>query len=118
MAASKERAKRFIGGFSNGADLALWMANAHVDVFAGALVHSPVGGTATWVGDKAASQRWVITGGTEEMRAGRTILDNDGGLHVGAQLPRDIIRALEQRSAPLRQCIGGWKHEGRIWPHY
>ena len=60
--ASPERAHRFIGGFSNGADLALALANDHPDLFGGALIHSPVGANAGWVLDSAATQRWVITG--------------------------------------------------------
>jgi len=104
--AATDREHRFIGGFSNGGDYALSMANDHPDLFGGALVHSPVGASASWVGDRAATQRWVITGGTQE---------NAGGLERGGQLPRSIVQSLERRNAPLRACIGRWGHEGRAW---
>lgn len=104
--ASPDRTKRFIGGFSNGADLALALANKHPDVFGGALVHSPVGASASWVGEQAATQRWVVTGGT---------LEASGSVQRDRFLPREIAQALERRSAPLRVCIGRWAHEGRAW---
>jgi enterochelin esterase-like enzyme len=104
--ASNERAHRFIGGFSNGADWALSMANDHPEMFAGALLHSPFGGSADWVGERAAELRWVVTGGTRETA---------GSVHRGGELPRDIITALERRQAPVRGCIGPWSHSGRYW---
>jgi S-formylglutathione hydrolase FrmB len=104
--ASNERAHRFIGGFSNGADWALSMGNDHPDVFAGALLHSPFGGSANWVGDGAGALRWVVTGGTRETA---------GSVHRGGNLPREIIAALERRSASVRGCIGPWNHSGRPW---
>ena len=104
--ASKERSKRFIGGFSNGADLAWSLANRHPDLFGGALIHSPTGASAAWVGEQVATQRWVITGGTDELR---------GSIRRGAQLPRDIIYALDKRGAAVRGCIGRWEHEVRAW---
>lgn len=106
MLASKERSHRFIGGFSNGADWALAMATAHPDIFGGALVHSPVSANPAWVSEQSATQRWVITGGTEEL---------SGSIRRGGQLPRNIIRALRARGAPVRACIGPWEHHGRIW---
>ncbi len=104
--ASPERAHRFIGGFSNGADLALAVAGDHPELFGGALVHSPVGANAGWVLESARSQRWVVTGGTQETR---------GSVQRGGQLPREISQALERRGAPVRTCIGRWAHQGRIW---
>lgn len=104
--ASREREHRFIGGFSNGGDLALALASDHPDVFGGAIVHSPVGGSASWVSDQAGAQRWVITGGTEEQ---------SGSVHRGGQLPRSISQALERRGGPVRTCIGRWGHQGRAW---
>lgn len=104
--AAVDRDRRYIGGFSNGADLAFALANAHPDLFAGALVHSPVGASASWVGEQAATQRWVVTGGTQEQ---------SGGLERGGQLPRSISQSLGRRHAPLRACIGRWGHEGRVW---
>ncbi len=104
--ASPERAHRFIGGFSNGADLALAVANDHPELFGGALIHSPVGANVGWVLESASTQRWVVTGGTQETR---------GSVQRGGQLPREIAQALERRGAPLRTCIGRWAHQGRIW---
>lgn len=104
--AANDREHRFIGGFSNGGDLALAYADLHPDLFGGALAHSPVGASAAWVGEHAATQRWVITGGTQEQ---------SGGLQRGGQLPRAIVQALERRHAAVRACIGRWGHEGRAW---
>jgi predicted esterase len=104
--AANERSKRFIGGFSNGADWALSMGNDHPDVFAGALLHSPFGGSADWVGENASQLRWVVTGGTRETA---------GSVHRGGDLPRSIITALERRGAAVRGCIGPWNHSGRYW---
>lgn len=104
--AARDREHRFIGGFSNGADLALSLASDHPDIFGGALVHSPVGSSADWLNDEAATQRWVVTGGTEEV---------SGSVHRGGQLPRSIVQALQRRGGPLRSCIGRWGHQGRAW---
>lgn len=106
MKASPERAKRFIGGFSNGADLALALATKHPDVFGGALLHSPAVATRGWIGDQAGSQRWVITGGTEEI---------GGSIRKPAILQKDIAWALEKHGAPVRVCIGRWSHQGKYW---
>ena len=104
--ASRDRGSRFIGGFSNGGDLALALASDHPDVFAGALIHSPVGSNAAWVKEQAGGQRWVITGGTQETR---------GSVTQGGTLPRRIAQALQRQSAPVRVCIGRWTHHGRYW---
>jgi hypothetical protein len=104
--AATERERRFIGGFSNGADLALALANRHPDLFGGAMLHSPFGGSAGWIVDTARTQRWVVTGGTREV---------SGSIHPKAQLPRDIIFSLEKLGAPVRSCIGSWEHKGRNW---
>lgn len=104
--ASSERDHRFIGGFSNGADYAVVMANHHPDVFAGALIHSPVRANETWVGDKANTQRWVVTGGK---------LENSGSFKRGADIPLQIIDVLHHRKATLRSCIGSWSHQPKFW---
>jgi len=104
--AANDREHRFIGGFSNGADWALSMANDHPDLFAGALLHSPFGGSAAWVGEHAGQVRWVVTGGTRE---------TSGSVDRGGDLPRQIIDALERRGATVRGCIGPWNHSGRPW---
>ena len=104
--ATSDASKAFVGGFSNGADLALVLANDHPDMFGGALVHSPVGAQATWIEPTAAHQRWVVTGGTAE---------NAGSVHRPADVPRQIIETLVRLNAPLRQCVGPWHHEGPAW---
>lgn len=104
--AADTRDQRFIGGFSNGADLAWQLANAHPEIFGGALVHSPVGSRPDWIEPTAQTQRWVITGGTQE---------GSGGLDRGGQLPRSIGQAVERSGAAYRICIGRWGHVGRAW---
>ncbi|MBX3431277.1 MAG: prolyl oligopeptidase family serine peptidase [Hyphomonadaceae bacterium] len=104
--ASDRREQRFIGGFSNGGDLAFALASRHPDIFGGALVHSPVGAQTSWVDESSRQQRWVITGGTREGR---------GSLTRAGNLARQIVRALEEQNAPLRSCIGRWDHRGRYW---
>lgn len=107
MAASTDRTHRFIGGFSNGADAALYIAVHHPDVFGGALLHSPIGASSGWVdGDRIASQRWVVTGGTEE---------EPGAVRRSERLQKDIARALAARGAQVRLCIGRWGHQLRPW---
>jgi predicted esterase len=107
MAASPDRTQRFIGGFSNGADAALYIAVHHPGVFGGALLHSPAGASPGWVdGDQVGTQRWVVTGGTGEHR---------GSIRRSERLQKDIARALEKRGGKVRLCIGNWGHEGRAW---
>jgi enterochelin esterase-like enzyme len=107
MAASPDRNRRFIGGFSNGADAALYIAVHHPDLFGGALLHSPTGASPGWVeGDRIGTQRWVVTGGTEEL---------PGSIRRSESLQKDIARALQRRGAKVRLCIGRWGHEGRAW---
>ncbi len=104
--AEREREKRFIGGFSNGADLALSMAQDHPDVFGGALIHSPFGLDERAVGNASHNQRWVVTGGTQE---------TGGSLKQGGQGPRRIGESLRRGGDEVRSCIGRWKHEGKAW---
>jgi poly(3-hydroxybutyrate) depolymerase len=104
--AADTREQRFIGGFSNGGDLAWQLANAHPDIFGGALVHSPVGSRPDWIQPTAQTQRWVITGGTQE---------GGGGLERGGQASRGIGQVVERSGAPYRICIGRWGHVGRAW---
>jgi enterochelin esterase-like enzyme len=104
--AATTREQRFIGGFSNGADLAWQLANAHPDIFGGALVHSPVGASAAWIEPNAARQRWVVTGGTQE---------GSGGVERGGSVPRAIAQAAERSGGAYRICIGRWGHTGRAW---
>jgi poly(3-hydroxybutyrate) depolymerase len=104
--ASPERNKRFIGGFSNGADLALSVAQDHPDVFGGALIHSPFGLDDKDVSGIAKSQRWVVTGGT---------LEKQGSVKQGGQGPRYMAGALRRNGDAVRSCIGRWKHEGKAW---
>lgn len=104
--AAPERDKRFIGGFSNGADLALTVAQEHPEVFAGALIHSPFGLDERAVGSVSHNQRWVVTGGTQE---------TNGSVKQGGQGPRRIGESLRRGGDVVRSCIGRWKHEGRSW---
>lgn len=104
--AAPERDKRFIGGFSNGADLALSVAQDHPDIFAGALIHSPFGLDEKAVSGSAMNQRWVVTGGT---------LETQGSVKQGGQGPRYMAGALRRKGDAVRSCIGRWKHEGRAW---
>lgn len=104
--ASAKREQRFIGGFSNGADLALTVAQAHPDVFGGALIHSPFGLDEHAVIGGSHNQRWVVTGGTQE---------TSGSVKQGGQGPRRIGESLRRGGDAVRSCIGRWKHEGRAW---
>lgn len=104
--AATDPAQTFVGGFSNGADLAVALANDHAEIFGGALVHSPVGADAGWMLPTAAHQRWVVTGGTREA---------PGSVHRSADVPRQLIETLQRMNAPLRACIGPWPHEGPAW---
>lgn len=104
--ASSDRAQRFVGGFSNGADLALVLAVEHPDLFAGALVHSPVGASPGWVSDAQPGQRWVVSEGTLEVT---------GSVRRPAQLGRNLARTLERNGRPIRVCLGRWAHEGPVW---
>lgn len=104
--AATDPAQTFVGGFSNGADLAIVLANDHPELFGGALVHSPVGAQASWITPNAAHLRWVVTGGTREVA---------GSVHRPADVPRQIIETLTRQNATVRQCIGPWAHEGPAW---
>ncbi len=104
--ASSDRAQRFIGGFSNGADLAIVMAVDHPDLFAGALVHSPVGASPGWVSNAQPGQRWVVSEGTLEVT---------GSVRRPAQLGRNLARTIERKGLPVRICLGRWAHEGPVW---
>jgi S-formylglutathione hydrolase FrmB len=106
LGASSDRTQVFVSGFSFGGDLALSLANAHPDVFGGALIHSPVGASSGWVESTSASQRWVVTGGTAEY---------SGSIRRSANAPRQVIEALERDNATLRSCIGRWGHNGPAW---
>ncbi len=100
------RDQRFIGGFSNGADLALTLAQDHPDIFAGALIHSPFGLDERAVGTVSHNQRWVVTGGT---------LETSGSVKQGGQGPRRIAESLRRGGDAVRSCIGRWKHEDKAW---
>jgi enterochelin esterase-like enzyme len=104
--AATDPAQNFVGGFSNGADLALVLASDHPELFGGALIHSPVGAVPGWIQPSAAHQRWVVTGGTREV---------PGSVHRPADVPRAVIETLQRLNAPLRSCIGPWPHQGPAW---
>lgn len=108
--AAPDPAKRFIGGFSNGADWAVTTASENAALFAGVLVHSPMmtknKGADYWTETGASHLRWVVSGGTEEV---------SGTIKPKADLPKKIIRSLTASGAPVRACIGKWEHEFRAW---
>jgi S-formylglutathione hydrolase FrmB len=106
LGASSDRTQVFVAGYSFGGDLALSLANAHPDVFGGALVHSPVGANGGWVESNSTTQRWVVTGGTAEY---------SGSIRRSADVPRQVIDALRRDHAPLRWCVGRWGHNGPAW---
>lgn len=97
LRASPERDHRFIGGNSFGADFALSLASERPDLFAGALLHSPVLAQVGWLSGGADRVRWVVSGGRGENQA------------------RDIARALMLRGAPVRRCFGNWPHHVESW---
>lgn len=108
--AAADPAKRYIGGFSNGADWATTTAADHADLFAGVLVHSPMmTKTKTagyWKETGANTLRWVVSGGTEEV---------SGTIKKKAELPKKLARSVAASGAPVRVCIGKWAHEPRAW---
>jgi enterochelin esterase-like enzyme len=108
--AAADPAQRYIGGFSNGADWAATMAGSHTDLFAGALIHSPMmmktKTAKQWKGLGSENLRWVVTGGTEEV---------SGTVKPKAELPKKLARVLDKTGAEVRSCFGRWEHEGRAW---
>jgi dienelactone hydrolase len=100
MGASRDRMQRAIGGFSNGGDFAVAMAAQRPDLFGLILVHAPANPRDEWVLPSAATQRWVITGGTR---------DFDG------EVARTLNRQLAQHRAYRRVCIGAWEHLVQPW---
>jgi len=108
--AAADPAKRFVGGFSNGADWAVTTASENAALFAGVLVHSPMmtknKGAKYWTESGASRLRWVVSGGTEEV---------SGTIKPKADLPKKLIRSLTASGAPVRACVGKWEHELRAW---
>jgi predicted esterase len=100
MGASRERTQRGIGGFSNGGDFAVAMAAQRPDLFGLILVHAPMNPRDEWVLPSAATQRWVVTGGTR---------DSDG------DVARELDRQLARYGAYRRICIGAWDHLVQPW---
>lgn len=108
--AAADPSKRYIGGFSNGADWTTTTVTENTALFAGALIHSPVmtkskGGNFL-KNSGAANLRWVVTGGKNEV---------SGTIKVKAALPKKISRSLVASGADVRSCIGNWEHELRAW---
>ncbi|HRK67389.1 MAG TPA: alpha/beta hydrolase-fold protein [Hyphomonas sp.] len=108
--AAADQSRRYVGGFSNGADWATTTATEHAALFAGALIHSPVmtrdKSAANWKNSGASALRWVITGGKQEV---------SGTIKAKADLPKKMSRSLLSSGAEVRSCIGSWKHELRAW---
>lgn len=98
--ASRERTERAVGGFSNGGDFAVAMAAYRPDLFGLVLVHAPANPRDQWVLPSAATQRWLVTGGTR---------DFDG------EVARELDRQLAPTGAFRRVCIGPWDHTQRPW---
>ena len=101
--ASSDPHQRIIGGYSNGADFALVMAERHPEAFAGVLAYSPVHDRPLELDARAARLRWVLTGGRLELNG--EIVDG-----VNA-----ISRHIRATGASVRRCIGPWEHRLSAW---
>jgi hypothetical protein len=100
--ASPERSA--IGGYSNGAAFALFMAASHPDIFSGVLAHSPVAAADRFrIDPPAAHVRWALSAGRQEYR----------GYPFGAVTT--VQAAAAARGAAVRLCTGGWGHDPRAW---
>lgn len=98
--ASRDRMQRAVGGTSNGGDFAVAMAAHRPDLFGLVLVHAPANPRDDWVLPSAATQRWLVTGGTR---------DFDG------EVARELERQLAPTGAYRRVCIGPWEHTLGPW---
>jgi Putative esterase len=96
----RERMQRAVGGYSNGGDFAVAMAAHRPDLFGLVLVHAPANPREQWVLPSAATQRWLVTGGTR---------DFDG------EVARELDRQLAPLGAYRRVCIGPWEHTQAPW---
>jgi S-formylglutathione hydrolase FrmB len=95
---------RAIGGYSNGAAFALFMAAEHPDVFSAVLAHSPVATADSFrVDARAANVRWALSAGRLEYR---------GYPFRAVTTVRGVVTA---RGAAVRTCTGTWDHEPEAW---
>lgn len=101
--ARADPSRRAIGGFSNGADLAVNMAADHPDVFHAVLAHSPVATQRLRLDARAAHIRWAVSAGRIEM----------GGYAAASQSVIEI--AVRGQGGTMRRCAGNWGHAYESW---
>jgi hypothetical protein len=95
---------RIIGGYSNGAAFALFMAAEHGDVFAGVLAHSPMAEAETFHIERSPQPlRWALSAGRGEYSAYPLRAINVVAAMAGAQ------------GGEVRLCTGPWGHDPRVW---
>lgn len=93
-----------IGGYSNGAAFALFMAADHPDILSGVLAHSPVATADSFrVDPRAAHVRWALSAGRQEYN----------GYPFGAVTT--VQGAAAAQGAAVRLCTGGWGHDPYAW---
>lgn len=95
--------QRAIGGYSNGADFALAMAEAHPDVFTAVLAHSPLTTEVVRINADGARIRWAVSAGRMEMN-GRA-----------AYAMSVVESAAASAGARARICSGTWGHDYESW---
>lgn len=102
MRASPEH--RAIGGYSNGAAFALFMAAEHPDIFSAVLAHSPVATADSFNLDARASNvRWALSAGRLEYNG------------YPLRAVSVVQAAANGRGANVRMCTGPWRHDPRVW---
>lgn len=102
--ARADPARRFIGGYSNGAAFAIYMGAAHPDMFNGVLAHSPVAAAETFRAARGVGRvRWAMTAGRSEYR----------GYPAGAISV--VAAAVRGDGAEVRLCRGTWGHDPAAW---
>jgi predicted esterase len=96
--------QRAIGGYSNGAAFALFMAAAHPDIFSGVLAHSPVATADNYrLDQRAAGIRWALSAGRLEYRG------------YPMRAVNVVNGAATEAGAAVRLCTGSWGHEPEAW---
>ncbi|GAM99899.1 hypothetical protein U91I_03554 [alpha proteobacterium U9-1i] len=103
--ASRDPARRAIGGYSNGADFTLAMIERHPEMFGAALVHSPAAKPSVSLDDRSAHVRWVMSAGRHEGRSNNSVV----------ALVDRLIEEIDDRPSAIRRCVGNWAHEGLAW---
>ena len=96
--------QRIIGGYSNGAAFALFMAAEHGDVFAGVLAHSPMAEAETFHIERSPRPlRWALSAGRGEYSAYPLRAINVVAAMAAAQ------------GGEVRLCTGPWRHDPHVW---